>query len=337
MRRKVTIQSIADFTGLSKFAVSRGLSGKSGVSVQTREVILRAAGQLGYFKDSQPAPAASAPIELMDIDARKWSGTILVLFPNVRYQNTDSLYWGPIFNGISVRLNQKGINILTLTEPNNDSMFSLLNPEAIMGIITVGSISTSVLLDIKRLGIPVMMVDHFDPSFHCDSIFTDNLSSMREIMNSVIAKGYRRFQFLGNIRDAQSFYERFLGFRSALEDHDIELKQIPSLMGPEIENFHDTFKDAVSEHGLPEVFVCANDIFALFALDSLKLMGMAAQGNLVFTGFDNTHPQIPFAATVNVNKELLGKRAVDQILWRILNPSTSYEKTLIQAEVIIRN
>lgn len=334
MRRKVTIQAIADFTGLSKFAVSRGLSGKSGVSTQTRELILRAAGQLGYFKDAQAAPV---PSELLDIDTRNWTGTILVLFPNVRYQNTESLYWGPIFNGISARLNQKGINILTLTEPTDDSMFSLLNPEAILGIITVGSISTPVLLDIKRLGIPVVMVDHFDPCFHCDSIFTDNLSSMREIMNSVITKGYKNYQFLGNIRDAQSFYERYLGFRSALEDNDIELKQIPSLMGPELENFHDTFKAAVLEHGLPEVFVCANDIFALFALETLRDMGMAVPETLVFTGFDNTHPQIPFLATVNVDKELLGKRAVDKMLWRILNPSTSYEKTLIQAEVMIRN
>lgn len=332
MKQKVTIQSIADFTGLSKFAVSRGLSGKSGVSPQTRDLIIRAAGQLGYFKNTPLSPAAS---ELIDIEAKSWSGTILVLFPNVRFQNTDSLYWGPIFNGISLRLNQKGINILTLTEPNNNSMFSLLNPEAIMGIITVGSITSSVLLDIKRIGIPVVMVDHYEPSFYCDSIFTDNLSSMREIMDAVISKGYTKYQFLGNTKDAHSFYERYLGFRSALEEHEIELKQIPSLIGPDLENFPDTFKAAVLEHGLPEVFVCANDIFALHALEVLEEMGIDATENLFFTGFDNTHPQIPFIATVNVDKELLGKRAVDQILWRILNPNTSYEKTLIQAEVMI--
>lgn len=58
MRRKVTIQSIADFTGLSKFAVSRALSGKPGVSSQTRDTIFKAAGQLGYFKDSKSAQNA---------------------------------------------------------------------------------------------------------------------------------------------------------------------------------------------------------------------------------------------------------------------------------------
>lgn len=334
MRRKVTIQSIADFTGLSKFAVSRALSGKPGVSSQTRDVIFKAAGQLGYFKDSV---TVQTPGELIDLDARKWSGTILVLFQNIRYQNPESLYWGPLFNGISSRLNQRGINVLTLTEPKDDSMFSLLNPDAIMGVITVGSISTPILVEIRSLGIPVMMVDHYDPSFKCDSIFTDNLTAMKEVMRYAIGKGYRNFQFLGNIHDAESFYERFLIFRSSLEDNGIELRQIPALNGPDIDNFRATFAAAVTEHGLPEIFICANDIYALFAIETMEFMGMPVPDNLAFTGFDNTHPALPFLATVNVNKELLGMRAVDQMLWRILNPGTSYEKTLIQAEVILRD
>lgn len=331
MRKKVTIQSIADLTGLSKFAVSRALSGKSGVSPQTREFIYKAAGQLGYFKD---APAGQLSNELHAMGPREWTGTVLVLFPNVRYQNTDSVYWGPVFNGISSRLNQQSINILTLTEPSDDSMFSMLKPEAIMGVITVGTISTQILQEIKRIGIPIVMVDHVEPSFLCDSVFTDNLSSMREIMEYVIRKGYRNFQFLGNIRDAHSFYERFLGFRSSLDDHGIELNQIPSLNGPEIEQIQDTLQAAVTEHGLPEVFVCANDILAKLALDILRQMDISIPDSLVFTGFDNTYPEVPFLATVNVDKELLGKRAVDKMLWRILNPHTRYEKVLIQAEVI---
>ncbi|WP_337099348.1 LacI family DNA-binding transcriptional regulator [Paenibacillus sp. YIM B09110] len=334
MKGKVTIQAIADYTGLSKFAVSRGLSGKSGVSPQTRESILKAAAQLGYFKESSNAPVSN---ELTDLNTREWSGTVLVLFPNVRYQNTESLYWGPIINGISTHLDQKGINILTLTEPKDDSVFSLLNPDAIMGIITVGSISTPILLEIKRLGIPVMMVDHYDPAFKSDSIFTDNLSSMREITTAAIQKGYRNFQFVGNIKDAPSFYERYLSFRATLEDHDIPLKQIPSLIGPEIECFQEAFPIAIRQHGLPEAFICVNDILVDNCLFQFKQMNITPPDNLILTGFDNTHPDLPIWATVNIDKELLGKRAVDQLLWRILNPKTNYEKILIQAEVIFND
>ncbi|AIQ45138.1 transcriptional regulator [Paenibacillus sp. FSL R7-0273] len=333
MRRKVTIQSIADFTGLSKFAVSRALSNKPGVSTQTRDTILKAAGQLGYFKDSLPAKAPGGPV---DLDMRKWSGTIVILFPNVRYQNPESLYWGPVFNGISSRLDQRGINVVTLTEPKGDSLFSLLHPEAIMGVITVGSISTPILLEIRSLGIPVMMVDHADPGFKSDSIFTDNMTVMKELMELAIGRGYTRFQFIGNIRDAESFYERFLVFRAALEDKGISLSQIPALIAPEIDQFRETFAAAVTEHGLPDIFICANDTYALFAIETMEYMGLPVPANLAFTGFDNTYPSLPLLATVNVDKGQLGMRAVDQMLWRILNPGTSFEKILIQADLIIK-
>src|SRR5690606_9612411 len=169
MRGKVTIQEIADLAGVSKFAVSRALTGKSGVSAQTREMILKAAGQLGYFKNNEPKSFSG---ELQDYNERKWTGTIIVLFPNIRYQNRESVYWGPVFDGISSRLNQKGIDILTLTEPSRDHVFSLVKPEAIQGIITIGTISTPILLEIGRLNIPVVMVDHSDPAFQCDAVFT---------------------------------------------------------------------------------------------------------------------------------------------------------------------
>ncbi|MGG3283226.1 LacI family DNA-binding transcriptional regulator [Paenibacillus solani] len=335
MKTKVTIQEIADFTGLSKFAVSRALSGKSGVSSQTREMILKAAGQLGYFKD-QPNPSMGRNQQLQEPENRKWAGAVLVLFPNVRHQNRESLYWGPVFDGISVRLNQKGLDILTLTEPSNDHMFSLLNPQGILGIVTVGSVSTQNLMEIKKLNIPVVMVDHMDPAFQSDTVFTDNMHSMKQIMTKLISRGYKRFQFIGNIGDAQSFRERWIGFSSALEEYQIEHQQVPSLISPEVENISEALLKALAVMELPEVFVCANDMTAVFVMDALKEQGIDVPGRVQVTGFDNTHDHLPIMATVNVDKELLGMRAVDQLLWRILNSDTNYERLLIQADVLVR-
>ncbi|GAE07204.1 substrate-binding domain-containing protein [Paenibacillus sp. JCM 10914] len=259
-----------------------------------------------------------------------------MLFPNVRYQNHESLYWGPVFDGISARLNQKGLDILTLTEPSNDHMFSLLNPQGILGIITVGSVSTQNLMDIKKLNIPVVMVDHMDPAFQSDMVFTDNIYGMRQIMTKLISKGFKRYQFIGNIEDAQSFYERWIGFISALNDYKIGHQQLPALNGPEVENLRDTLTASVNEHGLPEVYVCANDTTAMFAIDILKEQGIEVPRGVHVTGFDNMYDNLPILATVNIDKELLGMRAVDQLLWRILNPGSNYEKLLIQADIIVR-
>ncbi|UVI30234.1 LacI family DNA-binding transcriptional regulator [Paenibacillus spongiae] len=331
MGRKVTMQEIADLAGVSKFAVSRALSGKPGVSEKTREMIQKAAGQLGYFKSTPK----SRNEELRDTDSGQWSGTIVVLFPNIRFQNRDSLYWGPIFDGVSVRLNQKGLDILTLTEPTSDHVFSLLNPDAIHGIITVGTISRQILLDIKELHIPIVMVDHFDPTLHCDTILTDNFSCMQEMITKLISKGYKSFQFVGNVGYAQSFYERWIAFRATLEEFQLECKQRPELIDAEEDQVEQAIA-AIPADELPEVFVCANDSNAKKVLGVLHNRGIALTQCAV-TGFDNTHELIPTLATVDVNKELLGMRAVDIMLWRIANPQSSFEKTLVYADVILRD
>lgn len=49
MAKKVTMQKIADHLGVSKFVVSKSLSGKGGVNETTRERVIQAASQLGYF------------------------------------------------------------------------------------------------------------------------------------------------------------------------------------------------------------------------------------------------------------------------------------------------
>ena len=335
MKQKVTIQQIADLANVSKFAVSRALAGKTGVSNTTRDMIIKTAGQLGYFKNT---PLMANPsIQQVEPQVGENSGAIVVLFPNIRYQNHDSVYWGPVFDGVSARLNQKKMDILSLTEPSSDHVFSLLNPGAIQGIITLGMVSTQILLDIKQLAIPVVMVDHMDAAFQADMIFTDNITCMRQLILKLISKGYRKYQFVGNIRDAYSFYERWLGFLSVLSDYEIPHDQIPQLIGPEVEKIEDAIPMAIENHELPEVFVCVNDTTAMFVMEELRKKGIDAPGQVKVTGFDNTYKNLPILATVDVNEELLGMRAVDQLLWRVQNRSASYEKILIQADVVVRD
>jgi LacI family transcriptional regulator len=333
MRGKVTIQEIADMAGVSKFAVSRSLTGKSGVSAATRERILKVAGQLGYFQNNEPKRFVG---ERNDHANRESPGTIVVLFPNIRYQNKESVYWGPVFEGISTRLNQKGIDILTLTEPSRDHVFSLVKPEVIQGVITVGTISTPILLDIGQMDIPVVMVDHSDPAFHCDAVSSDNYYSMKDLMTKLVSRGYRSFQFVGNISAAHSYYERWLSYRTALESFGIDAKQNPSLNGQEADELYKLIP-LLDLNELPEVFVCMNDTTAQFLIDEFGKLGINVPDDCAVTGFDNTCSSHPIFGTVDVNKELMGARSVDQLLWRMLNRQSPSEKILIYGEPVVRD
>ncbi|MGF9695731.1 MULTISPECIES: LacI family DNA-binding transcriptional regulator [Paenibacillus] len=334
MGKKVTMQQIADAAGVSKFAVSRALTGKPGVSEQTRDMIVRTAGQLGYFK-AEPKRYSVEP-QPERVNKQSHTGTILILFPNIRSQNRSSLYWGPVFDGISARLNEQGMDILTLTEPSSDRMFSVLNPEAISGIITVGSISTPILLEIYRLQIPLVMVDHEDPAIHGDTVFTDNMKCMKELVLMLVGKGYRRFQFAGQLPDAASFRERWLGYRSVLEEMQLLGTQQAELLGPDLR----LIQKAIIEMpiaDIPEVIVCANDHTAVNVLRALQNRGVSVPERCAVTGFDNTSMDEPILATVHINKENLGIRAVDQLLWRMDHPDEPYERKLIYSELVVRD
>ena len=180
------------------------------------------------------------------------------------------------------------------------------------------------------------MVDHMDPAFQSDTVFTDNMHSMKQIMTKLISRGYKKYQFIGNIEDAQSYYERWIGFVRAGRLQN-RTSSAPSLISPEIENIHVALEKALAGSELPEVFVCANDITAMFAMEALRNQGIDVPGRVQVTGFDNMYDNLPIMATVNIDKELLGMRAVDQLLWRILNPDSNYERLLIQADVIVRD
>src|SRR5687768_4209176 len=65
---KITLATIARHLGLSKFAVSRALSGKSGVSEATRRRVEDLAAELGYVRSAPPAATKTLGLVFHDTD-----------------------------------------------------------------------------------------------------------------------------------------------------------------------------------------------------------------------------------------------------------------------------
>ena len=93
------------------------------------------------------------------------------------------------------------------------------------------------------------------------------------------------------------------------------------------------------EGKLPTAFVCANDSIALYVMTVLMKLGIDVPGQCSITGFDNIKDAAlasPKLSTVHVNKEALGQRAVDTLLWRIAHPDGPKEKILLAGDLLIR-
>lgn len=334
VRRKVTIQQIADMAGVSKFAVSRALSGKSGVSEQTREYIIKIAGDLGFFRNKKSV--INSP-QLSASEAHH-PETVLVLFPNIRYQNTENMFWGVIFDSISQKLDENGLTIVTLTQVSKDSLAKLLNPEMILGVISVGMVSTQMLLEVQSMKLPLVMIDHIDPAVHCDGIFVDNYFMMKQLVIKLIGRGYHTFQFVGKADYSFSFAERWRAFQDSLDEYKIAHVQNMQLMRSEVLDEYDSVM-AIPDEELPQVFVCANDSVALRVYDALKQRGLRIPEDCAVTGFDNTvftERVEPGLTSVHVPKEVMGERAVETLLFRARNREQCYSKLMLMGEVIVR-
>jgi len=341
--QKVTMQQIADLVGVSKFAVSKALSGQSGVSPDTREKIVSAAAQLGYLTQPKAKPTNRNDKNPSPDDKE----TLAVLIPNVRYQNRDSHYWGRILDGISAGAEELGLGLVIVTEQSSDHLSKLINPEGLIGLIGVGMISNQLLLEIRNWGVPFVLVDHEDPLIPSDTLFMNNLECSRRIVNYLAGMGHARIQFVGNVRFSQSFNDRWIGFRTMLEELDVPLLQNPELL--EIAGYNRAeltdqlqviLRQAKERNELPTAFVCANDMLALSLMDVLAELGVDVPGDCSVTGFDDIDDAArsrPALSTVRVEKEELGSRAVEMILRRVRRPDGPKEKILMSGDFILRH
>jgi LacI family transcriptional regulator len=354
MDKKVSMQQIADMVGLSKYAVSKALAGKSGVSAKTRERIIEAATQLGYFKQKrlqkpaeEYAKSGSAASAGLRLEPNK-RAVVAVLMPNVRLQNMDSGFWGVIVNGIGYALSRLNLGMLILTEHTAEHLQTLLKPERLLGVIGVGDISTSMLLEVQRLGLPFVLTDHEDSLVPSDTVFASNMDSMAALTGHLLALGHRSFWFLGDTGFSRSFTDRWMGYRKALEEQGIQVEprtgKLP-LSGTDREGnirlLQKQLDGLPAGHlSLPTAWVCANDEIAMAALAVLEEKGIRVPEQVSVTGFDDIgesrEASIPLT-TVHVKKVQLGERAVAALLDRTRDPDKPFEKISLACELVIRS
>jgi len=339
LAKKVTMQQIADRLGISKFAVSKALSGKPGVSSLTRDKIYQAANEMGYFVQQTKYSVYSVAPNYRS------NGVVVVLFPEIRYQTADTYYWGPIIEGITEELKQQNLNMVLLPELGGERVSKIINLASLDGVITVGLVPARMLEEVHAHGVPIVMIDHDEPAIPADKLFMDNFESMKQLTNQLIGMGHRSFQYVGDIRFSRSFYERWLGIRVALEEHGIPYEQDSALLDLTNDVFYtnremkEVLGSLIERRGLPDVLMCGNDIIGAHAISALQELGRSVPQHCSVTGFDNNTESVrisPKLTTIDVPKGLMGSRAVQMLLWRKLNRKFLPETVLLPGRIIIR-
>jgi LacI family transcriptional regulator len=251
--------------------------------------------------------------------------------------------------GISDELNKYGcklqFNFISEQDEKNLVLPQDLQAE-VSGIIILSVFSMDYIDQIMKHNIPVVFVDGPNNletiSQYGDIIICESYNSIRKITNDLISQGLEKIGFIGDITYCKTMNDRYQGFLSAL--HNAGIKEDDSI----IANYHpvhrffktDEVEKAINNFPyIPEAIVCANDDIALDVIRCLRSRGLSVPQDVAVTGYDNVEgmAQIePFLTTVRVGNQRLGRRTVQQLMWRIQNPTFPKEVIYISVEVILR-
>lgn len=164
-----------------------------------------------------------------------------------------------------------------------------------------------------------------DHKLHGDLILIEGFRTEAEITELLIADGHRDIGFIGDINYAQTNKERYLGFRDAMDRHQLTIRPEYCLIkGIEIFSYAqeiNLFLDSLDRW--PTAFVCASDYVASFVQKYMDHTPRKVPHPVTLTGFDNTdeYPNVRgHIITANVPTGLLGKRMALQLLFRTNHP-----------------
>ncbi len=331
-KKKVTLQTIADAVGVSKYAVSLALNGKPGVSDELREKIFSVAQSMNYPK----IPLAPG---------RK-SKNILVLIP--AFIRNDMSFYNTVYWAIEKESTAQGYNAI-LTSVNEEMENNLMLPSVYedvgcVGMIAVGIFAEAYVRKLVSLGKPLVLLDQYYNTIQVDAVMSANEEGAFQAVAHLIQQGHTDIGFIGSITVATSFYERWFGYYKAMSTHGLRIPQEHCITEPSPLNIllHDEQildKYLSKMPTLPTAWFCAGDMIAISLINALKKRNIAVPEDISIASFDDIEMSKlvePKLTTYNAPRNLMGITAVQRLLQKAESASHP-RKIVLYGELAVRD
>lgn len=332
MERKVSMQDIADRLNISKNSVSQALSGKPGVSEETRQLVQKVADELGYQyagsrKQKQTEQTGPKNIALIASD---FAFSLVSFF-------------GEIYLSVEKEVRERGMNLFieSINQESKDKLIlpSLLTNHEIDGIIILSHISTDYIAKVIDTGIPTVLIDHHDPILQADAILTNNRFGAYTAVEHLIQLGHQDIAFLGDVDFSPSYQERFEGYLLALRKYGLEPKHefIFSKAQEDLGELHQYFEALETK---PSAWFCVNDGHGFLITSLLQQKGFKVPDDVSVCNFDNgqlSQLSTPKITTMDIDLRYFGKKAVEQLWWRIHHRDEPIQEILLPTTLIVRD
>ena len=334
-KQQTSLRDLSRHLNLSTSTVSRALADHRDISETTKERVRALALEMNY-----------RPNQLAAALRKGHSQTLGVIVPHIK-----GYFFPAVMNGIEKVATREGFNVM-MCQSNEDVRREQRNIEALLAAQVEGilvSVSATTQDDmhhfeqVRRQGTPLVFFDRVPDLPQSMAVILDDFQGAYQAVRHLIEQGCRRIVHLAGPQHLNTSRNRFLGYKAALEAHDLPFDEHGVYSLPALT--HEAGRLGMQyllamEPPLDAVFA-AYAIPSVGALEVLREKAWRVPQDIAFACFSNepfttmTHPQL---TVVDQRAEQMGETAV-RLFLQLLKRGPAYNPPhlVLKPELIIRD
>ena len=324
---KITIDDIARALGISKTTVSRAISGKGRVGLETKKKVLEFIEEHDYKPNMMARALASQK-----------TFNIGVVWPD-DYNAVDLPFFQRCMIGVSEVTSSYGYDIVVslITGDDISGLKRLIDNHKVDGIILTRTlVNDKPAKFLKESGIPFVTVGSCDDP-DIISVDNDNFSACKELTSILIAKGLKRLALIGGSSGHIITRTRYEGFLEAFKEMNLTVD--PNLVYLDVENnskVGNILKELLKKK--IDGVVCMDDNLAGEVLARCRDEHIKIPQQLRLASFYNSsilESAAPSVTSLNFNDRNLGAVAAKTLL-ELIDEGVSKSRMLSNYEVVLK-
>ena len=346
MATKVTIQDIANELQLSRNTVSKAINNTGVLADATREKILRKAAEMGYKQFAylplfQEDTAKAAEHSILPSDKREIAMLTTQFLSSSHFS---SMMLDRFQSEIEHLHSCTTIHRISPIELKEKKLPSSLNIQRTAGIICIEVFDYDYAQMLCDLDVPLLFVDtpvmDMRPPLKADRLYMENRIEIQNAVAHMVQRGKKRISFAGDKNHCQSFFERYMAYKDAMEYFGLTEGLSTCAMPSGQQNYPVSLYETIRRFKtMPDAFVCANDFVAMDLVKALNELRYSVPDDIWGCGFDDSQEASYFAphlTSIHIHGQIMGYTAANLLMTRIEEPSLNYRTVYTETNLILR-
>ena len=318
----VTIKDVAAKCGLSISTVSKAFNNYADISGETRELVHRAAKEIGYY-----------PNAIARTLKTNRSNNLGVLFQEERGTGLTHFFFASVLDAFKTESEKHGYDITFINHNigwNGMTYLEHCRYRNVDGVVVVcANFYAPEVVALISSTIPVVTIDH--TFANRSSVLSENVEGMKTLVEYAVSQGHTRIAYVHGER-ASVTENRITGYYRGLAAHGIAAN--PEYL---VESVYDSpeagaaaVKKLMALSVPPTCILMQDDHAALGGLDAAKELGLRVPEDISIAGFDESRIAAltrPRLTTIAQDTDRLGRQAALFLIDRIENPRTAGSET----------